>query len=120
MLIKVEKSKTDQLGHGDEVVIAHSEGNVCPVFLLKEYLKKLDSSPNSSEFIFRALVKTKSSYKLVQVDKTISYATFRGRLTQILQSIVPSCSVEIFGILASFLFAVQSGPILFSSFSSRL
>ena len=117
MLIKVEKSKTDQLGHGDEVVIAHSEENVCPVFLLKEYLKKLDSSPNSSEFIFRALVKTKSSYKLVQVDK---YATFRGRLTQILQSIVPSCSIEIFGILASFLFAVQSGPILFSSFSSRL
>ena len=56
MLIKVEKSKTDQLGHGYEVVIAHSEGNVCPVFLLKEYLKKLDSSPNSSEFIFRPLV----------------------------------------------------------------
>ena len=93
MIIKVDKSKTDQLRQGDEVVIAQSEGNVCPVFLLKEYLKKLDISPDSSEFIFRPLVKTKSSYKLVKVDKHISYATFRGQLTKRLQSIVPDPSV---------------------------
>ena len=89
MIIKVDKSKTDQLRQGDEVVIAQSEGNVCPVFLLKEYLKKLDISPDSSEFIFRPLVKTKSSHKLVKVDKHISYATFRAQLTKSLQSIVP-------------------------------
>jgi len=36
--IKVDKSKTDQLRQGDEVIIAHdqSEGNVFPVFLFKE------------------------------------------------------------------------------------
>ena len=72
MIIKVDQSKTDQLRQGDEVVIAQSEGNVSPVFLLKEYLKKLDISPDS---VFRPLVKTKSSYKLVKVDKHISYAT---------------------------------------------
>ena len=93
MIIKVDKSKTDQLRQGDEVVIAESEGNVCRVFLLKEYLKKLDISPDSSEFIFRPLVKTKSSYKLLKVDKHISYATFRGQLTKSLQSIVPEPSV---------------------------
>ena len=82
MIIKVDKSKTDQLRQGDEVVIAQSEGNVCPVFLLKEYLKKLEISLDSSEFIFRPLVKTKSSFKLVQVDKHISYATFGGQLTK--------------------------------------
>ena len=52
MIITVVKRKTDQLRQGDEVVIAQSEGNVCPVFFLKEYLKKLDISPDSSEFIF--------------------------------------------------------------------
>ena len=93
IIIKVDKSKTDQFRQGDEVVIAQSEGNVCPVFLLKEYLKKLDISPDSSEFIFRPLVKTKSSYKLVKVDKNISYATFRGQLTKSLQGIVPDPSV---------------------------
>ena len=57
MIIKVGKSKTDQLRQGDEAVIAQSKENACPAFLLKEYLKKLDISPNSSEFIFRPLVK---------------------------------------------------------------
>ena len=93
MIIKVDKSKTDQLRQGDEVVIAQSEGNVCPVFLRKEYLKKLDISPDSSEFIFRPLVTTKSSYKLLKVDKHISYAAFRSQLTKRLQSIVPYPSV---------------------------
>ena len=78
MTIKVDKSKTYQLTQGDEVVIAQSEGNVCQVFLLKDYLKKLDINPDSKEFIFRPLVNTKSSYKLVQVDKHISCATFKG------------------------------------------
>ena len=67
MLIKVEKSKTDKLRQGDEVVIAQSGGS------------KLVIDPLSSEFIFRPLVKTKSSYKLVQKDKPISYTTFRDQ-----------------------------------------
>ena len=93
MTIRVDKSKTDQLRQGDKVVIVKSEGNVCPVFLLKDSLKKLDISPNSSEFIFPPLIKTKLPCKLVQVDKHISYATFRGQLTKSLQSILPDPSV---------------------------
>ena len=93
MVIKVEKSKTDQLRLGDEVVIAQSGGRVCPVSLLKTYLSKFDIDPLSSEFIFRPLVKTKSSYKLVQKDKPISYTTFRDQLAQSLQNVVPDPSV---------------------------
>ena len=52
MIIKVEKSKTDQLRQGDQVVNAQSGGSVCPVFLLKTYLRKLDIDPHSNEFIF--------------------------------------------------------------------
>ena len=83
MTVKVDKSKIDQLRQNDEVVIAQSEGNVCPVFLLKENVKKLDISPDCSEFIFQPLVKTKLSYKLVQI----------GQLAKSLQSIVPDPSV---------------------------
>ena len=81
MLIKVEKSKTDKLRQGDEVVIAQSGGS------------KLVIDPLSSEFIFRPLVKTKSSYKLVQNDKPISYTTFRDQLAKSLQNVVPDPSV---------------------------
>ena len=93
MIIKVEKSKTDQLRQGDEVVIAQSRARVCPVSLLQAYLGKLDIHPNSSEVIFRPLVKTKSSYKLVQRDKPISYATLRDHLAKSLQNIVLDPSV---------------------------
>ena len=94
MIIKVEKSKTDQLRQRDEVVIAQSGVGFAqfPYFKLA-YLRKLDIDPNSSEFIFRPLVKTKSSYKLVQKDKPISYATFRDLLAKSLQNIIPDPSV---------------------------
>ena len=73
MIIKVEKSKNDQLRQGDQVMIAQSGDSVCPVFLLKTNLGKLDIDPSlnfreeetaeiqanietqSSELIFRPL-----------------------------------------------------------------
>ena len=87
MIIKVEKSKTDQFRLGDEVVIAQSgPGSICPVSLLKAYLRKLDIDQHSSEFIFRPLVKTESSYKLVKSDKPISCTTFRDQLAKSLRN----------------------------------
>ena len=88
-----KKSKTDQLRQGDQVVIAQSGGSVCPVSLLKIYLRKLDIDPHSNEFIFRPLVKTKSSYKLTQKNKPISYTTFRDQLAKSLKNVVPDPSV---------------------------
>ena len=93
MIIKVGKSKTDQLRQGDQVVIAQSGGSVCPVSLLKIYLRKLDIDPHSNEFIFRPLVKTKSSYKLTQKNKPISYTTFRDQLAKSLKNVVHDPSV---------------------------
>ena len=86
MTIKVEKSKTDQLRQGDDVVIAQSGGSVCPVLILKQYLGRLDIDPLSNEFIFRQLVKTKMSYKLASKVKPICYSTFRDHLTKSLSA----------------------------------
>ena len=93
MIIKVEKSKTDQLRQGDEVVIARSGSSACPVSILQQYLSRLNIDPYSDELIFRQLVKTKSSYKMVSKDKPISYSTFRDHLSKSLRSIVPDPSV---------------------------
>ena len=94
MIIKVEKSKTDQLRQGDEVIIAQSGGTACPVStILRDYLSRLNIDPHSDELIFRQLVKTKSSYKLVNKDKPISYTTFRDHLSKnSLCSVVPDPS----------------------------
>ena len=64
MIIKVEKRKTDQLRQGHQAVIAWSAGSVCPVSLLKAYLRKLDIDPQSNE-----------------KNKPIFYTTFRDQLT---------------------------------------
>ena len=89
MTIKVEKSKSDQLRQGDEVVIAQSGGSICPVFILRKYLGRLNINPSSNEFIFRQLVKTKKSYKLATKDKSICYSTFRDHLTKSLSGVAP-------------------------------
>ena len=54
MIIKVEKSKTDQLRQGDEVIIAQSGGTACPVSpILRDYFSRLNIDPHSDELIFR-------------------------------------------------------------------
>jgi len=93
MSIKVEKSKTDQLRQGDEVIIAQTGGSPYPVSILRDYLSRLNIDPHSDELIFRQLVKTKSSYKLVNKDKPICYTTFRDHLSKSLRSVVPDPSV---------------------------
>ena len=93
MIIKVEKSKTDQLRPADAVVLARSRGSVCPVSILQEYLSRLNIDPHSDDLIFRRLVKTKSSYKMLSKDKPISYSAFRDHLSKSLHNGVPYPSV---------------------------
>ena len=75
------------------IVVAQSGGSVCPVSILKEYLSRLNNDPHSDELIFRQLVKTKSSYKMVSKDKPISYSTFRDHLSKSLCNVVSDPSV---------------------------
>ena len=90
MTIEVEKSKTDQLRQGDEVIIAQSGGCACSVSILRDYLSRLNIDPHSDELLFRQLVKTKSFYK---DHEPISYPTFRDHLSKSLRSVVPDPSV---------------------------
>ena len=77
MVIKVPKSKNDQLGRGDEVVISELSSPACPVKLLKKYLTTLQIPPDSRDLIFRPISKGKGSCKLIAPDKPISYSTIR-------------------------------------------
>ena len=77
MVIKVPKSKNDQLRREDEVVISELPSPACPVRLLKKYLTKLQIPPDSRNLIFRPISKGKDSCKLIAPDKPISYSTMR-------------------------------------------
>ena len=72
MVIRVPKSKNDQLRRGEEVVISEF-----PVKLLKKYLTKFKIPPDSRDLIFRPIAKGMYYCKLIAPDKPISYGTMR-------------------------------------------
>ena len=63
--------------------------------ILKEYLSRVQIEPDSTKYIFRQLIKTKSTHKLLNKDQHISYSTFREHFKKSLKSIVPN--TQIFG-----------------------
>lgn len=87
MVIKVPKSKNDQLRRGDEVVISELSSCACPVRLLKKYLTKFRIPPDSRNLIFRPISRGKDSCKLIAPDKPISYGTIREAFRRDLKSI---------------------------------
>ena len=52
MVIKVLKSKNDQLRRCDEVIISELSSCACPVKLLKRYLSTFNISPDSRDLIY--------------------------------------------------------------------
>ena len=53
--VKIPKSKTDQYRQGNEVVIARTGSDTCPVALLEEYLKRGGIDLDSQLFLFRPI-----------------------------------------------------------------
>ena len=87
MVIKVPKSKNDQLRRGDEVVISELPSPACPVKLLKKYLAKFQIPPDSRDLIIRPISKGKDSCKLITPNKPISYSTMRQAFRRDLKTI---------------------------------
>ena len=78
MVIKVLKSKNDQLCKGDEVVVSQLSGAACPLELLKRYLAGFKIPPDSKDLIFKLISRGKGCCKLVAPVKPISSSTIRG------------------------------------------
>ena len=76
-MVKVLKSKNDQLHKGDEVVVSQLSSAACPVGLLKRYLATFKIPPDSKDLIFKPISRGKSCCKLFALDKPISYSTIR-------------------------------------------
>lgn len=92
MEISILKSKTDQLRQGEILVIAKTEGDLCPVNLLQLYLSKAGIPDNSTEYVFRPISSSKKQKKLVSSDRHISYSTYRESFKASFKGIVPDIS----------------------------
>ena len=89
--IKVDRSKTDQLRKGNEVVISRSSSqDACPVSIFKRYVSELERFPvEPSHYVFKPLTKSKLGHKFVSTNKPISYSTVREYFKSSFKDIVP-------------------------------
>ena len=71
VVIKVDRSKTDQLRKGNEVVISRiSPQDACPVSIFKRYVSELERFPvEPSHYVFKPLTKSKLGHKFVSTNK---------------------------------------------------
>ena len=87
MKILIRKSKTDVYRDGDCVYIAKSKSEICPVEILRLYIKKA-SIQDPNEYLFRSLTyfKSKDEHKLRKPNKQI-YTTARSVVLDALEKI---------------------------------
>ena len=60
----IESSKTDQLRGGAWVVIVRTDSLLCPVAMLKRYMRMANITGACEKCLFRAIVNTKNGQKL--------------------------------------------------------
>ena len=90
--ITISKSKNDQLREGNGILI-HKDLSPHSAFqLLQSYLSGASISQNCNKFIFRPTSKHKSTHRLINDNRHISYTTFRGQLKSDLSRILPNVS----------------------------
>ena len=87
--ITIEKSKTDVYRQGNVVVLAFLDSNLCPVSMLKKYLKAANILTGTNQYIFRSLSFRKSSneHVLCNLNKPLSYTRAREILLDALSEI---------------------------------
>ena len=74
--ISIPFSKTDQYRQGNEVLIARTHSETCPVSMLERYMSRTESNPTSELFLFRGIMKTKEGERL-RPSGSLSYSTMR-------------------------------------------
>ena len=90
--ITISKSKNDQLREGNEVLIHEDLSPHSAFQLLQSYLSGASISQNCNKFIFRPMSQHKSTHRLINDNRHISYTTFREQLKLDLSRILPNVS----------------------------
>ena len=85
--IFIEKSKTDIYRNGNWLYLAKLKSKLCPITLLRRYMKLAKIDKRSNSYIFRGLCKRGKSLCLKEKDVHISYTTSRENVLDALNKI---------------------------------
>ena len=84
--IRIEHRKTDQLRQGDEVLIARTKSDTCPIAMLECYMLRTGMTWSDHRFLFRPIQKTKKGESL-RPSGQISYSCLRDLFSKKLDSL---------------------------------
>ena len=71
--IRIEKSKTDQYRDGNDVLLSKLDSVACPFTILQSYIDVAQIDLSSSDFLFKAIFKSKYRSGLRIKSKKLSY-----------------------------------------------
>ena len=87
MSIRIDRSKTDQLRKGDEVMVARTGDLTCPVAMLEKYLQRTGMTLQDQAYLFRPITNSKRAGEALRRTGKISYTClreqFKGKLHQL-------------------------------------
>lgn len=86
IVLSIRSSKTDQFREGADIVVARTGTMTCPGAALEQYIRLASIDLESSERLFRAIVKTKKGEKLRR-GGTISYTRIRELILKKISSL---------------------------------
>lgn len=91
--IFIESSKTDIYRDGTRVVIARTFSYMCPVSNFELYLRLAGIQDDSEEYVFCAISKSGSGYRLRNREKPLSYTRVRELFIEAFTGIVDNIKV---------------------------
>ena len=77
MTIFIERSKTGIYRNGNWLYLPKLKSKLCPIALLRTYMKLAQINKHSNGYTFRGLCKRGKSFRLREKDAHISYTTTR-------------------------------------------
>lgn len=95
MALKIRESKTDQYRQGDEVLVAVTGTETCPVKIVRRYVELGSLGLSSQEPFFRGIVVTKRGQALRRHGR-LSYARSRELIREALQK--AGLDVQMYGL----------------------
>jgi site-specific recombinase XerD len=87
--VTISKSKTDQFRNGNEVLLSKLDSVACPFKALEKYVKFSGVDLSSSNFLFRAMYRTKSKTALRHKVKKLSYTRTKEVLLARIKEVTP-------------------------------
>lgn len=100
LVIQIRKSKTDVYRSGNELLISSGVTSACPYKMLQRYMTKACIDNSSDNYLFRPVVRSRDTCKLLNKVKKLSYTRTREIVLEKLKLVAPDLNLGLHSLRA--------------------